>query len=160
MTPSDMLEHIYGLLPDPAIIYEVVFLDLLPPAARDAALQQSSLPAMAAAADKIVREGSSVSQAAPALTSVAAIASSMDDLALDGDVAAVSSRRFIPRRRADDRPRSPRSRGPRFLCANHVRWGKNTYQCTDPASCHMKDMLKTRPDAPPRSSGNARAGRQ
>ena len=71
MMPSDMLEHIMGLLPDPAVIYEVVILDLLPPAARDAALQHSSLSAMAAAADKIVKEGSTATAGASDISVVA-----------------------------------------------------------------------------------------
>ena len=87
MLPSDMLEHIYGLLPDPSVIYEVVFLDLLPPAARHAALQHSSLAAMASAADKIVLEGT-------AAASVSAVTASLDATHLeDGAVAAVASRR-------------------------------------------------------------------
>ena len=82
MLPSDMLEHIYGLLPDPAVIYEVVFLDLLPPAARHAALQHSSLAAMAVAVDKIVLEGAPTA-------AVSAVTASMDAAHLDDDVAAV-----------------------------------------------------------------------
>ena len=116
MMPSDMLEHIYGLLPDPAVIYEVVFLDLLPPAARHAALQHSSLSAMAAAADKIVLEG------APSSAVVSSVAATLDDVHLEGEeVAAVSSRHFSPR----DRPQ----RAPRFLCSSHARWGRNSFRC-------------------------------
>ena len=82
MMPTDMLEHIYGLLPGPMVIYEVVLLDLLPPAAKDAALQHSSLSAMAAAADKIVLEGSPASPAAPSAT-VAELATAASPLAID-----------------------------------------------------------------------------
>ena len=160
MKPSDMLEHIYGLLPDPSVIYEVVFLDLLPPAARDAALQQSSLSAMAAAADKIVREGSSAPAAAPfpASAAVSSVVAAVDDIRLDGDVAAVVSRR--PQARQRPRQRSPR--GPRFLFSSHARWGKNSFRCADPATCHMKDMIRPRLEGLPssRPQGNGRAGVQ
>ena len=160
MLPSDMLEHLYGLLPDPKVIYEVIFLDLLPPAAKDAALQHKSLAAMAAAADKIVLEGSPAAAASP--VSVAAVASSMAAVALD-DVGAVSRPRHpsSSRRRGDD-GRQPRAL--KFLCSAHARWGRNAFRCADPSSCHMKDLIRPRQvDAPPplRSSpGNDRAGRQ
>ena len=160
MTPSDMLEHIMGLLPDPAVIYEVVFLDLLPPAARDAALQHTSLRAMAAAADKIVREGSSAPAVAPALT-VSSVATSLDTMTLEPEVAAVSR----PRPAASSSQRRPRQRSPRqpkFLCSTHARWGKNSFRCADPSSCHMKDLIRPRQEGlpPSRPSGNGRAGGQ
>ena len=158
--PSDMLEHIYGLLPDPAVIYEIIFLDLLPPAAKDAALQHSSLPAMAAAADKIVLEGSPAS----AVAAVAEVSSAAAALALD-EISAVSSTRGQPRGRDRDRDRPPRAL--RFLCSNHARWGRNSFRCADPSTCHMKDLVRPRqlPQDQPSSSsraapGNGRAGRQ
>ena len=154
--PSDMLEHIYGLLPDPKIIYEVIFLDLLPPPAKDAALQHSSLSAMAAAADKIVLEGSP----ANTIRSVAEVSAATASLDLDGAaVAAVSTQdRRQPSRARDARP----PRALRFLCSNHARWGRNAYRCSDPSSCHMKDLIRPRqvPDAPRPAQGNGRAGRQ
>ena len=148
MMPSDMLEHIYGLLPDPSVIYEVIFLDLLPPAARHAALQHSSLPAMATAADKIVLEGASAS--------VSAVTAAVDAVELGHDVAAVSARRSPPRSRSR----------PRFLCSSHARWGRNSFRCADPSSCHMKDLVRPRQDRPPPrrdqrpSPGNGQAGGQ
>ena len=164
MMPSDMLEHIYGLLLDPRVIYEIVFLDLLPPAARDAALQHSSLAAMAAAADKIVREESSAAAQAPPPT-VSAIAADFEDLSVDGDISALSSdrrpQRTGDRPRPDARQRPPqRQRSPRtskFLCFNHSHWGRNAHRCGDPSTCHMKDLVKP---PPPRPSGNGRAGGQ
>ena len=124
MLPSDMLEHIYGLLPDPAVIYEVVFLDLLPPAARNAALSHSSLADMAAAADKIVLEGSTGSPS----TSVSQVSEATAALALD-EVSAVTSR-TRPSRGRDARP----PRALRFLCSTHARWGRNAFRCADPVS--------------------------
>ena len=166
MMPSDMLEHIYGLLPDPAVIYEVVFLDLLPAAARDAALQHSTLSAMASAADRIVREGSASPAVAPS-QAISSVSSQFEDLSFGGDVAAVADRRPPrqasgaqrrpgQRQRQDTRQRSPRA--PRFLCSNHLRWGKNAHRCADPSSCHMKDLIK--PPSAARPSGNGQAGGQ
>ena len=160
MKPSDMLEHIYGLLPDPSVIYEVVFLDLLPPAARDAALQQSSLSAMAAAADKIVREGSSASQAS---ASISAVTAEVDAVRLDDSVAAISARRPPSSSASRPRPRQRSPRAPKFLCSSHARWGRNSFRCADPSTCHMKDLIRPRQDGPPPprgSSGNGRAGGQ
>ena len=131
------------------MIYEVVFLDLLPAAARHAALQHSSLSAMAKAADKIVLEGASAS--------VSAVTASLDAVRLDEDVAAVSSRRS---------PQRPRSQRPRFLCSSHARWGRNSFRCADPSTCHMKDLVRPRQDRPPprreqrQSPGNGQAGGQ
>ena len=159
MMPTDMLEHIYGLLPDPKVIYEIIFLDLLPPAAKDAALQHSTLSAMATAADKIVIEGSSTGAAASA--AVAEVSASVAAIALD-DVAAVS----VPDRRQSSRPRDSRPpRALRFLCSTHARWGRNAFRCSDPSSCHMRELVRPRqvPDSsstPRPAQGNGRAGRQ
>ena len=170
MMPSDMLEHIFGLLPDPMAIYEVVFLDLLPPAARDAALQHSSLSAMAAAADKIVREGSSAPAAAPSSISVASVSAAVGNLDLDDGVAAISrpppsaarrSRQRSGQHRSGQPSQTPRS--PSFLCSSHARWGRNSFRCADPASCHMKDIIRPRQEGlPPQRSaqGNGGAGGQ
>ena len=157
MMPTDMLEHIYGLLPDPSIIYEVLFLDLLPPAAKDAALQHSSLPAMAAAADKIVLEGSPSANVA----AVSELASAASTLALDDTPSVNAASRPPPSVRGRDRP----PRALRFLCSNHARWGRNAFRCSDPSTCHMKDLVRPRssPDqstASRSSQGNGRAGRQ
>ena len=54
MLPSELADHLQSLLPDINAIYEVVLLDSLPSNARDAALQQTGLAAMAAAADQVV----------------------------------------------------------------------------------------------------------
>ena len=160
MLPSDMLEHIYGLLPDPAVIYEVIFLDLLPAAAKDAALQHSTLADMAAAADKIVLEGSPAASAAP--VSVSALSAAASSLALD-DIAAVSSARPRPQQSAAARRGRPEDSRPpralRFLCSAHARWGRNAFRCADPSTCHMKDLIRPRQDPSSRPSpGNDRAG--
>ena len=140
----------------------MVFLDLLPPAAKDAALQHSSLSAMAAAADKIVQEGSPAAGLAANVASVSEVATAAAALALD-DISAVA--------RTDRRPSSSLgceqdSRPPRalrFLSSNHARWGRNAYRCSDPSTCHMRDLIRPRhpPVAPSQTvQGNGRAGRQ
>ena len=61
-------------------LFEVVLLDLLPPNARDAALQHSSLDAMAAAADLIVAENQ-VTDSMPSVLSVVASDAVVDGVA-------------------------------------------------------------------------------
>ena len=152
-----MLEHIYGLLPDPKVIYEIIFLDLLPAAAKDAALQHSALSAMAAAADKIVLEGSPTATS----PSISEVNASVASVTLE-EVAAVN----VPDRRSrGNQPRDSSSRPPRalrFLCSNHARWGHNAYRCSDPSTCHMKDLVRPRQlqDTSRPAQGNGRAGRQ
>ena len=134
-TPSEILAHIRGLLPDPDVLFEVVLLDLLPANARDAALQHSTLDAMAAA-DLIVAENA-VAAAAPAVLSVAA----------DQEIA-VSAVSSVPAPAAD-------------LCPTHARYGKAAYRCTNPSICRMKNIIRQRPPPPKTSSapasGNSRA---
>ena len=54
--PSEYLDHLDGLLPDPKKLFEVYLLDALPPNARVAALQHSSIRDMARAADAVILE--------------------------------------------------------------------------------------------------------
>ena len=117
-TPSEILAHIRGLLPDPDVFFEVVLLDLLPSNARDAALQHSSLDAMAAAADLIVAENA-VAAASPAIAAM-----SLDDAGhRSPEVAAVST-------------------PPADLCPVHARYGKAAYRCSDPRICRMKNIVE------------------
>ena len=53
MLPSELLDHLYGLLPDVKALFEVILLDSLTPDARNAALQHTGAAAMAQAADKV-----------------------------------------------------------------------------------------------------------
>ena len=134
-TPSEILAHMRGLMPDPDVMFEVVLLDLLPPNARDAALQHSTLDAMAAAADLIVAENA-VAANSPSISAVRAP---------DPDsVAAVSA--------------PPVS----DLCPTHAKYGKAAYRCTSPSTCRMKNIIRQRPTPPSSSkssaSGNSRAG--
>ena len=142
-TPTEILAHIRGLLPDPDVFFEVVLLDLLPANARDAALQHSNLDDMAAAADLIVAENA----VAASLPSVAALSS--PDSGADGrpEVAATSAPAAVP-----------------DLCQVHARYGRSAYRCASPATCRMKNVIRQRPAAAaaPRSStqasGNSKAG--
>ena len=137
-TPSEMLAHIRGLMPDPDVFFEVVLLDLLPANARDAALQHKSLDAMAAAADLIVAENA-VAAASPAVSSVSLG---------DSDAAVVN---------AITNAVSP---SPSDLCQVHAKYGKTAYRCASPATCRMKNIIRQRPPST-RSSpapGNSKAG--
>ena len=130
--PSEILAHIRGLLPDPDVLFEVVLLDLLPPNARDAALQHSTLDAMAAAADLIVAENA-VSVSTPVVAAV-------DGPSVVPQVDAVAAS-------------SP------DLCPVHARYGKAAYRCSSPSTCRMKNVIRQRP--PPRAQpaqGNSKAG--
>ena len=143
-TPSEILAHIRGLLPDPDVLFEVVLLDLLPSNARDAALQHSTLDAMAAAADLIVAEN----QVAASLPAVSAISS---EASSDGPSQALPVAAAITS--------SP------DLCPVHARYGRAAYRCANPASCRMKNVIRQRPSSSASSSstlspasGNSRAG--
>ena len=133
-TPSEILAHMRGLMPDPDVFFEVVLLDLLPANARDAALQHSSLDAMAAAADLIVAEN----QVAATMPSVSGI--SLSDVDLDGVGQAQASVAAV----AD-------------LCPVHARYGKAAYRCSAPASCRMKNIIRQRP-ATSSSSASSSSG--
>ena len=119
MLPSDMLEHLYRLLLDPKVMYKVVFLDLLPPSAKDAALQHSSLADMATAADKIVCEGHTAAR-------ISAVESLMS--LLDCDTPTALPVPTVVAVRSAAKPPSI----PTFLCDVHMRWGKLAFRCSDP----------------------------
>ena len=53
---TEFLDHVKGLLPDVRTLFVVVLLDALPPNARVAALQHSSVEDMARAADSVILE--------------------------------------------------------------------------------------------------------
>ena len=70
MLPSELADHLQSLLPDINAIYEVVLLDSLPSNARDAALQQTGLAAMAAAADQVVLGNRSLDAASASISAL------------------------------------------------------------------------------------------
>ena len=142
-TPTEILAHIRGLLPDPDVLFEVVLLDLLPANARDAALQHTSLDAMAEAADLIVAENA-VAASAPAVSSLTLSSPPASPSPSASDtIAAVAA---APSPSTD-------------LCPVHARYGKAAYRCSSPSTCRMKNIIRQRPAARPSpASGNSRAG--
>ena len=137
-TPSEMLHYMRSLLPgvpDNAL-FEAIFIDLLPPNARDAAVKHDVLEDMAEAADKVLAE-------APLTSTVSAIAGqdTEEDFALAQLRRSTSS--------MNKRPKDP------SLCFTHARYGKTAYKCNSPKTCRMKDVV-----VKPPVSGNVNAGRQ
>ena len=161
--PSEYLDHILGLLPDPRLLFEVMLLDALPPNARVAALQRSLIRDMAKA-DAVVLENRAITEASRSSVADVGAVSSVNSVnsvsLLDGDfscdaptpltptVAAVSSRdrRPLPAKKSSS------------LCANHARFGQETYKCLLPSSCKMAHVLRPKPPPSSAASGNARAG--
>ena len=156
MLATELLDHLYGLLPDVKVLFEVILLDALPANARVAALQHSNVRAMARAADEVILENRAAAECVrPAVSSLSL---------LDGDLD--SSDAF-------QQPLLPQaapavaavSRGPRppfkkteTLCAVHNRYGKEAYKCMSPRSCRMHNIIKPRPASS--ASGNGKAGSQ
>ena len=142
-TPSEMLCYMRSLLPghpdNP--LFEVIFLDLLPNNARDAAVKHDSLEDMADAADKVLAEAPAV----PSITSA-----EHDN---DGAVAQVS--RPTPSPFSSKKNQSKNSP----VCYVHKNYGRNAFRCASPRTCSMKDFI-SRPDSARSAPGNANAGRQ
>ena len=164
-TPSDMLFYMRSLLPGAPdnALFEVIFLDLLPANARDAAVKFNTLEEMADAADQVLAE----QPLPPADSSLSANAISCD--------------RYVPLYpHHDARPlrpepgtstpsplpeqvnvvRHPQSRRAYSreteLCYIHAKFGAEAYKCAAPGSCKMKDISRPRP---PAAAGNSKAGR-
>ena len=149
--PSEYLDHMMSILPDVRVLYEVYLLDALPDNARVAALQHSDIFAMARAADSVVLENRALDL--PAVNPLSLLASELDGacalppLSPSPLVAAVA--------RPDSKHVQKKSES---LCANHKRWGKDTYKCLSPSTCKMRGVLSQRPPAASPASGNGRAG--
>ena len=139
-TPSEMLYYMRSLLPgvpDNAL-FEAIFIDLLPPNARDAAVKHDLLEDMALAADKVLAE-------APSASTISAV------LPDDHSVSVLAQVRSTPQpssRRTQAREAS--------LCYVHARYGKNSFRCASPKTCKMRDVVVKPEDL---ASGNAKAGR-
>ena len=136
-TPSEMLHYMRSLLPGcpDNSLFEVIFIDLLPPNARDAAVKHELLDDMAEAADKVLAE-------APSSSAVAAVA--------DDEVFQVQ--------RSSSTPSSGRKARDPTLCFVHARYGKSAWKCSSPKTCRMKDVI-SKPDTAP-ASENSKAGRR
>ena len=149
--PSVMLAHMRSLQPGEAeaTIFKVIFLNMLPRNARDAAIKHEDLDDMAAAADLVLAIPDTPAGQALGISSV------QDDE--DDHVLAVD---------AVQRP-SPRSS--ERLCQIHSRFGREAYRCTNPSRCDMWNVIRAKPRRPASSSvksdstpasGNGKAGRQ
>ena len=140
-----------GLLPDVRTYFEVTLLDALPANARVAALQHTDLFDMARAAEAVVLENR-----AEAESSHLQATSSVNALSLlDSDCDGVVPPPMAPTVAAVARPRHPQKKSD-SLCANHARYGKETYKCQSPSTCRMRGVIKPRPETS--ASGNGPAG--
>ena len=177
--PSEFLDHVRGLVQDFSVFLEVVLLDALPANARDAALAQSDLESMAAAADQVVLENraaaSSLRDGAinslgvlPAESSPSSVLypdlSSPELSPAPANIAAVSrGHRQQPQQQQfhQQQPHASSSRRPSDICHIHSNWGRDAFKCADPRTCRMRNVIKRRPQrqqAP--APGNAPAGGQ
>ena len=150
--PSELLDHMFGLLPDVMALFEANLLDSLPDNARVAALRHTDVRSMARAADAVVLENRAAAESfRPAVSSV-----SLLDAALDTrcpppleplvDVAAASA----------PRDRRQQGRQPGKLCSRHAQFGRDAYKCLDPRNCRLSNF--TRPPPSAAAQGNGKAG--
>ena len=135
MSAVDFLEHMRSLQSgDPETkLFRHIFVHALPAHVRPIVSGETSLDAMAASVDLILRNN-------PAPAVISAVSDRGDDLM----VAAA----YIPRDQLTD-----------GLCFIHLRHGRNAYSCACPDTCKMKQVIKKRPP-PLKASGNAPAGSQ
>ena len=160
---SEYLDHIMGLLPDPRLLFEVMLLDALPANARVAALQHSDPVSMARAADAVLLENRAEAAAASARSSLS-LAPAVNSMSLLDTACASGASCQLPltptvaAASRGGRPGPGASRKPSAdsICANHARFGKDTYKCLAPSSCKMSHIIKPKP--PAAASGNSRAG--
>ena len=143
-TPSEMLYYMRSLLPDhpDSPLFEVIFLDLLPANARDAAVKHDILEDMADAADKVLAE-------APAVTSVSSVEQDNDEALAQVSRSSSTPSSFNSKR---SQPKNPP------VCYVHKNYGRNAFRCASPRTCSMKDFI-SRPDSARSAPGNANAGR-
>ena len=146
-TPSEMLFYMRSLLPghpdNP--LFEVIFIDLLPANARDAAVKFGTLEEMAKAADQILAEQPAPSAAIP-LTSA-----SVQALYCDRDDQEVNALRFPPSGARRLPPPNPKDKDG-SLCFIHERYGREAFKCASPVTCRMRGITRPRP------AGNENAG--
>ena len=107
-------------VPDNAL-FEAIFIDLLPPNARDAAVKHDVLEEMAEAADKVLAE-------APASQVVSSVAWPDDG----GQAVAQVSR---------SRPSSDKKKSNKNLCYVHRNYGRAAFRCAAPGTCTMRDII-------------------
>ena len=132
-TPTEMLHYMRSLLPGcpDNSLFEVIFIDLLPPNARDAAVKHELSDDMAEAADKVLAEAPT----SPAITAV-----------IDGDMSLSQVQR-------GSTPSSGRKTRDTTLCYVHARYGKGAWRCSSPKTCRMREVISKPNNSP--ASGNA-----
>ena len=151
-SPEGLLRYMKKLLPDKreqeSLFFKTIWLEALPEAIRDSLLKDDdAIEELAASTEKIWSRKKAFSS-----TQVFVVQEEQHPQ----KVAAVT-------RWVQGRTQKQRSR---FVCANHVRYGPNTFSCLDPKWCLLRDAIVQRPsqsrasgaNALPRS-GNAEAGR-
>ena len=150
--PSEFLDHIMGLLPDVRMFYEIALLDALPQNARVAALQHSSVEAMARAADAVMLENRAEAEASRAVNAISLLDDELDSRPVPPPPAPVVAAVAKTSRKSDS------------LCGTHARWGKKAFKCQSPSTCRMSKIICPRPTSSSSSSatasGNGRAGGQ
>ena len=153
--PSEFLDHVMALMPDVRTFYEIALLDALPSNARVAALQHSSVEAMARAADAVVLESRAEAESP---RSVSAVASPL----LDDDVFHPGPPPLTPTSAAVAAVSRSSTPAPakKELCSTHARWGKKAFKCLAPSTCKMRNITIPRPSPSAAASGNGRAGGQ
>ena len=157
--PTEFLDHVRGLVQDFNIFLEVVLLDALPKNARDAALQQDGVDAMASAADLVVLENRAAAMGLRDGAVNSIDASFFEDVAPVQPAPPLQAHASVAAVSKDMRPQ------PKDLCFIHSRWGKDAYKCASPRFCRMKSIIRPRPPQPTssggqRPSGNGPAGGQ
>ena len=142
-TPLDMLRYMRSLQPgEPEVTsFPVIFLNLLPANARDAALHYEAIDDMAEAGQKVL--------VAPKSTPAVVRAVSFDA----AEMVSNPMYEYTP----SVRPlRTPPTQDSKNLCSIHEKHGSSAYSCAAPLTCKMKHVIKQRP----KKSGNGPAGRQ
>ena len=150
--PSELLDHLEGLVSDLKTLQEVVLLDPLPANARVAALQHTDVRSMARAADTVVLENRAAAEFERSTVSSVSV---VDDLPVFDNAVPVAQAAVAAVSRTPVRPPYKKTE---TLCAVHARYGREAYTCLTPESCKMHNVLRPRPPPKKPASGNGKAG--
>ena len=137
-----------GLLPDVRTFYEIALLDALSPNARVAALQHSSVEAMARAADAVVLESRAEVELPRSVNTLSLLDDELDSQSVPPPISPTVAAVARPQRKSD------------ALCGQHALWGKKAYKCQTPSTCRMSKIIFPKPAAAPSAPGNGKAGGQ
>ena len=139
-------------------IIRLVFLDVLPPAAKHAMAGIVDMDAMAKKAQEVLRLDPSSASETPATSSPSVSAISGASLRRSSR----SPGRSVGPQRSRERWRSPRrsdSPAP-DLCALHFKYGGEANKCLSPGVCKWDKLTGRSGSSPVSFPGNAKAGRQ